>query len=124
MVVVDEHADTAGTIARVIQVLGCRPVIAGSIAEATQRILDGRIDAVISDIHLPDGSGRDLARTLVPLKIPAVALSGSGMHKDVRESIEAGFLDHLVKPVTFEQLESVIRRIASAREEMTEPVGT
>jgi CheY-like chemotaxis protein len=124
VLVVDDHADTAGTVARVLRVLGCKPVVAGSIASATQHVLGGRIDAVISDIHLPDGSGRDLARMLAPMKIPAVALSGAGMHKDVRESLEAGFLDHLVKPVSFDQLEGVIRKIASARERMTEVVGT
>ena len=65
-----------------------------------------------------------LARVLVPQKIPAVALSGSGMPQDVRDSMDAGFMDHLVKPVRFEQLEAVLRKIAAARSEpRSETVG-
>jgi response regulator of citrate/malate metabolism len=39
------------------------------------------------------------------------------MPQDVRDSMDAGFMDHLVKPVRFEQLEAVLRKIAAARGE-------
>ena len=124
VLVVDDHADTARTLARVLQVLGCQPLVAGSLAQGAELLRTGGIDLVISDIHLPDGSGLELARVLVPQKIPAVALSGSGMPQDVRNSMDAGFMDHLVKPVRFEQLEAVLRKIAAARSEpRSETVG-
>jgi DNA-binding response OmpR family regulator len=36
------------------------------------------------------------------------------MDDDVHKSREAGFVDHIVKPVNFAQLEAVIRRVTSA----------
>ena len=45
--------------------------------------------------------------------IRGIALSGFGMDEDVRRSREAGFAEHLTKPVNFDQLEEVIRRVAS-----------
>jgi CheY-like chemotaxis protein len=40
----------------------------------------------------------------------AIALSGFGMEEDVRRSKEAGFVEHLTKPVNLQHLEAVIRR--------------
>jgi CheY-like chemotaxis protein len=35
------------------------------------------------------------------------------MEDDVRRSVEAGFVEHLVKPVSVPQLREAIRRVAS-----------
>lgn len=35
------------------------------------------------------------------------------MEDDVRRSLEAGFTEHLVKPVDFEQLQAAIARVSS-----------
>ncbi len=40
-----------------------------------------------------------------------MAVSGFGQDEDVRRSREAGFETHLVKPVSFQALEGVIRRV-------------
>jgi CheY-like chemotaxis protein len=41
-----------------------------------------------------------------------IALSGFGMEEDVRKSKDAGFFDHLTKPINFQRLEAVIRAAA------------
>ena len=105
---VDGHEDTLRTLARVVGIFDCQPILAQSLAQARQLLDEGGVDLVICDIHLPDGSGLDLGRTLLPMGIPAVALSGSGMPQDIRDSTDAGFLEHLVKPVRFEQIEAVL----------------
>jgi CheY-like chemotaxis protein len=42
--------------------------------------------------------------------IKGIALSGFGMEDDVRMSWDAGFAEHLIKPVNANQLEAAIRR--------------
>ena len=72
-------------------------------------------DLVISDLGLPDGSGLDVARAVrkhVP-RARAIAMSGYGMEDDRKKSAEAGFFDHLVKPVGFRELRAAIRRALS-----------
>ena len=42
---------------------------------------------------------------------PAIALSGFGMEEDIRLSREAGFAEHLTKPVNLDQLHDAIKRV-------------
>jgi CheY-like chemotaxis protein len=66
---------------------------------------------------LPDGSGVDLIRQIrqqLGLGIPAIALSGYGMEEDIARCKEAGFDDHVTKPVNLQKLEQTIQRVAAA----------
>ena len=75
-----------------------------------------KFDLLISDIALPDGSGMDLMMQLRAIsKIPGIAISGFGNNGDIERSLQAGFSEHLIKPVKLENLEAAIER-AIARE--------
>jgi CheY-like chemotaxis protein len=64
------------------------------------------------DLGLPDGTGYELMKQLRDRHgMKGIALSGYGMKEDRRRSREAGFLDHVVKPVDFSQLLTAIQRI-------------
>jgi CheY-like chemotaxis protein len=47
--------------------------------------------------------------------IPGIALSGFGMEEDLEKSRAVGFVDHLIKPVNVERLQTALREIAAAR---------
>jgi len=47
-------------------------------------------------------------------RIPGIAISGFGMNGDIEKSIDAGFAEHLVKPVKMENLEAAIDRVMAA----------
>jgi DNA-binding response OmpR family regulator len=90
--------------------------VAGGLALAEERQAleerepGARIDLLVSDIGLPDGSGLDLIRALGERwGIRGIALSGYGTEEDVQRSREAGFLRHLTKPVTPRVLEAAVR---------------
>jgi CheY-like chemotaxis protein len=75
-----------------------------------------RFDLVLSDLGLPDGSGLDLMRHLRDrYGLAGIALTGYGMEEDIRRGREAGFVDHLVKPITFQKLADAIERFFAAR---------
>ncbi len=66
-------------------------------------VSDRRIDCVISDLMLPDGSGIDLlheTRRRYP-NIPFLILTGQPTVETAVEAIRAGATDYLVKPVDF-----------------------
>jgi CheY-like chemotaxis protein len=113
ILLVEDHADTAEALAELLRGRGFQVTIAGSIAEALQRAEapEGRrIDLVVSDLGLPDGTGLDLMRELSGRHgLTGIALSGYGMEEDVRKSHEAGFRRHLTKPVDVRALEEAIR---------------
>ncbi len=72
-------------------------------------------DLLISDIALPDGTGMELMSYLRAMShIPGIAISGFGMNGDIEKSFEAGFAEHLVKPVKMENLEAAIDRVMAS----------
>ncbi len=86
------------------------------IADSVQSALDiagaSRLDLLISDLELPDGSGLDLLRQLQAMSpIPGIVHSGYGMEEDVVRSRAAGFYEHLVKPVALPKLRAAIQRL-------------
>ena len=72
-------------------------------------------DLLISDIALPDGSGTELMTCLRAVSgIRGIAISGFGMNGDIQKSLQAGFSEHLVKPVKLERLEAAIETVMAA----------
>jgi CheY-like chemotaxis protein len=67
---------------------------------------------VLQDIGLPGMSGYELARKLRQRPTTAgsllVAVTGYGQAEDLHRSREAGFNHHLVKPVDFNELSSLL----------------
>jgi CheY-like chemotaxis protein/anti-sigma regulatory factor (Ser/Thr protein kinase) len=112
ILLVDDNADTLRTLRKLLAMRGMQVTTATRIEEALHAITESKFDLVISDIGLPDGSGCDLMKKLRKIQtIPAIALSGYGMENDIQRSLDAGFTAHLVKPVSFEELERVIAEI-------------
>jgi len=123
LLLVEDHADTAHVMARMLRRSGFHVTVASCIAQglaetaAAHETVDanGRthpIRLVISDLGLPDGSGTELMRELSEnYHLPGIALSGFGMEDDVRRSEMAGFWRHLTKPVDFELLLANIREV-------------
>jgi signal transduction histidine kinase len=116
ILLVDDHLDTALAMRKLLERLGYRISIANTLAEALASYDSEPVDLVISDIGLPDGSGLELIRQLKAKRpVTGIALSGFGMEDDVRKSKEAGFYEHLTKPVNFQRLHAVIRQACEPR---------
>ena len=113
---VEDHDDTARVISLLLRKAGHTVRRAAAIAAAKELAESESFDLLLSDLGLPDGSGHDLMRYLVARgrSLPAIALSGYGTAADIKESMQAGFLDHLVKPVTFATLENALARLGSS----------
>jgi PAS domain S-box-containing protein len=112
ILLVEDHEDTAMIMSSVLRHQGHVVRRAASVAGALQAAQAEPFDLVISDIGLPDGSGLDLMRQLrLRQPVRGIALSGFGMEDDVRRSRDAGFDEHLTKPVSLEVLESTLKRV-------------
>ena len=65
-------------------------------------------DAIVSDLGMPDMDGFEFiqrVRAMPALRtIPAIALTGSGMDKDVQRALALGFTAHLMKPIDVHDL--------------------
>ncbi len=114
LLIVEDHADTALLLKRLLEGSGFAVETAGSVAEALKAADSAHFDVLVSDLGLPDGTGCELMRQMRdrhPLK--GIAMSGYGMEEDLRRSREAGFSEHLVKPVDISSLERAILNLVS-----------
>ena len=114
LLLVDDHHDTCLGMKRMLERRGYQITIAHSAEQAVEEIRAQEFDLLISDIGLPDRSGYDLMREVRLNKhLPGIALSGFGSEQDVTQAKEAGFAEHLTKPINFERLEKAIRSLLS-----------
>jgi signal transduction histidine kinase len=116
LLVVEDHRDTLETLEMLLRRHGYVVRTAASIEESLKVAKGYDFDVLVSDIGLPDGRGVDLLKKLEVMrgqKVASVAMSGFGMEEDVERSREAGFSEHLIKPVEFPSLHQAIMRVAS-----------
>ena len=118
VLLVEDHEDTRAVLHRLLTRWGHTVTIAGSVAQARAAIAAGTFELMLSDIGLPDGTGLEVVAALREKSdIPAVAMSGYGMEADLARAREAGFTEHIVKPVAVEALREVLTRTGGPRAE-------
>ena len=100
-------------LSRLLKLAGYQVTIANTYAGALEVCGQEQFDLIISDVGLPDGSGYDLMREIRTRKCVAkgIAVSGYGGDEELEQSRQAGFTEHLVKPVAFDQLRDAIKRV-------------
>jgi signal transduction histidine kinase/CheY-like chemotaxis protein len=112
LLVVDDHHDTCIGMKMMLERRGYTITLANSADQAVEKASEENFDLVISDIGLPDRSGYELMQELrVKKGLRGIALSGFGMENDIMRARDAGFSEHLTKPINFERLEGAIKRI-------------
>jgi DNA-binding response OmpR family regulator len=80
-------------------------------AEALLTAREVRFDALILDVTLPDGDGRDLCARLrrSGVRVPIIILTGSDEEADVVRGLEAGANDYIAKPFRLAELLARLR---------------
>ena len=112
VLVVEDHEPTLRALERLLRQTGHRVTGAMTVASATAAAARDGFDLIISDLGLPDGSGLDVIRQLRSrYDGPAIALTGYGMDSDIAASRDAGFAEHLTKPVDLATLQAAIHRV-------------
>ncbi len=114
VLVVDDNLDAAETLAEVLRMMGASVSIAHDGGEALHVASSGREpDLVLLDIGLPGMDGYETAREWrrrFGTGARLVALTGYGSDEDRRRSLRSGFDAHLVKPVTVDVIQGLIRQ--------------
>jgi len=86
---------------------------ARTVQEAESQLFakDARFDAVILDVKLPDGDGRDLCAKLRKLgqKMPIIMLTGAGEEPEVVRGLDSGANDYIAKPFRINELLARLR---------------
>lgn len=124
ILVVDDAPDIRVVLRVFFERAGAKVVDAGTVKDALLEYGKDRFDLLVSDIGIPEEDGLSLIRKIRKLEngknnMPAIALSGYVREEEKKEALDAGFSDHLGKPVQPALLVSkaaeLIQRIETAR---------
>jgi signal transduction histidine kinase len=101
---VDDQADTLVVVDRVLTRAGAEVRTALSVADALALLREWEPGCIISDIGMPAQDGYSFIREVralpPPLRhVPAIALTAFARESDHDLALEAGFNDHIAKPV-------------------------
>jgi two-component system, LytTR family, response regulator AlgR len=84
---------------------------AASGREALGLLSSTPADLVLSDIHMPDMDGIELARHLLKLSLPPVLIFTTAYHEHAIAAFEVHAIDYLVKPVRVQRLLTALQKV-------------
>ncbi len=103
ILVVDDNRDSAESLAMLLKLSGNETYTAYDGLQAVEAAATFRPEVVLLDIGLPKLNGYEAARKIREQPwgkgMVLVALTGWGQDEDRQKSRDAGFNDHMVKPV-------------------------
>jgi CheY-like chemotaxis protein len=119
LLIVEDNSDAREMMRMLLESYGFTVVTAPDGLAALTTIEIERPDIAFVDIGLPEMNGYDVARrvrrTGVAMDTHLVALTGYGQSSDRQKAQEAGFDDHLTKPVAMDQLEAILSKVGKQR---------
>ena len=105
LLLVEDDKDSRDMLEMVLSIYGVKVESAETAAEAVEKLRTLRPDVLVSDIGLPGEDGYDLIRKVRALpsheggETPAIALTGYVSVQDRKLALDAGYQDHIPKPV-------------------------
>jgi CheY-like chemotaxis protein len=112
ILVADDNRDAADSMAMLLELSGYEVSVAHSGQEALRKITADGPAAAILDIGMADMNGYEIARRIRSAgdgRILLFAVTGWGHADDVARAKEAGFDEHLTKPVDPDRIEAMLR---------------
>jgi two-component system response regulator RegX3 len=120
---VEDEESISSPFASALAREGFDPVVCGSLQEARAAWSRDPFDLVLLDLMLPDGDGRDFARSLrgAGSEVPIIILTARGTELERVVGLELGADDYVVKPFSgaevIARMRAVLRRVKPAAPE-------
>ena len=116
ILVVDDSATTRTYVKRTLALSGIAPenvFEAASGREALDRLAQGDIDLVLSDLNMPEMDGTSLVREMAATPqlafIPVIIISTEGSKPKLEKLLRSSVVGFLRKPFTPEQLRDILQ---------------
>ena len=113
--IVEDNQDLQFILTGQIKSMGFSAITANNGMEAVEKAIKEKPDLILMDIMLPGIDGREATRRIRSnpgaKEIPILAATAITDKSQLRECIEAGCNDVIVKPFTAEDLQEKIRQL-------------
>lgn len=106
-----------------LQEFGCHVSLAESGVEALTKLQHEKFDIIFLDIGLPDINGCELAKKIIATigenqHTPLIALTAHALEEDKKAFLQAGMVDVLIKPITFDSTRSILLKWTDKKNEL------
>jgi len=116
--VVDDNRDAAESLGMLLELAHCKVSVAFDGLRALEALETFKPEIALLDIGMPGMDGYELARRIRSTQrgrdVLLVALTGWGQADDKKRAAEAGFDEHLTKPVDPDMLGRMLHRKRTA----------
>ncbi len=118
VLIIEDHPDMRELISHQMKRMGFQVIPAERAKEGVEKAIGEKPHLILRDIMMPEMDGREATRILrsnpETRDIPILAATVLFRESELRECIEAGCNDCIIKPFTFQELESKIQEILPA----------
>jgi signal transduction histidine kinase len=125
ILVADDNEDGGSALAALLEMMGHSVRLVGDGEAAVRECAQWNPEVALLDIGMPRLNGFDACRRIRAQPGGAartmIALTGWGQPQDVRRSADAGFDQHLVKPIEVEALSALLGAVADNRNQRLRP---
>lgn len=111
VLIVDDEADIRELLDLTMVRMGLLADCAATLGEAKQFLEQASYQLCLTDMRLPDGEGLELVRHIgehCP-DLPVAVITAHGSMENAVSALKAGAFDYLAKPVSLEQLRSLVK---------------
>jgi signal transduction histidine kinase/ActR/RegA family two-component response regulator len=118
IILVEDNGDIREMLEEALTACGHSVSTAADGPDGLSRLLSSPADVALVDIGLPGFDGYHLARQVRDSggsQVFLIAMTGYGQPEDRRRAFEAGFDEHLTKPIDLDTLQRVLRSLDPAR---------
>lgn len=117
VLVIDDEVAIRQILASAVGKAGHSVDTAGTVREASAKLVRGDVDIALCDIKMPDGNGVELVRSFKGSGIDThfVMVTAFASVETAVEALRAGATDYIVKPVRSEELLHRMEQIGSIR---------
>lgn len=112
VLVIDDEAELAIALARLLRRSGYEATACHTIAAAQTHLQTERVDLILTDLRMPGSGGLDLLRWARQTRtdLPIVLMTAYGTVEHAVEAMREGAVDFLVKPISRDSLLSTVAR--------------
>lgn len=114
IMLIDDEADVRDAVSQLLTQFGVEVTALASGADVAQTLADKRPDLMLIDIGMPVEDGYSLIRRIRKLPrhsggdVPAISLTAHAREEDRARALQAGFQQHLPKPIDVARLTRTI----------------
>lgn len=111
VLIVDDEADILELLELTLLRMGLEVKRASNVREAVEFLQNGHYDLCLTDMRLPDGEGLEVVKYIGErcADVPVAVITAHGSTENAVAALKAGAFDYLAKPVSLEQLRTLVK---------------